>query len=613
VELRGVLREPVIGIDLGTSNSVVATVDRGRPEVIPNRQGARLTPSMVGFLPSGERVLGEAARELAKELPENVAFQTKRFIGRRWSRALAAAARQVVPYPLVAGPQEEIRVKLAGRTLPVTQISAMVLLELKLDAQAHFGRPVHKAVITVPANFDDGQRKATKEAARIAGLEVLRLINEPTAAAVAYGLSQDFRGSCLVFDLGGGTFDVSILEVQNGVFEVKATGGDPLLGGADFDKLLMDLLLDQLPLPAREAVLRHKPSLERLRVAAEQAKCRLSEAAEVEISVDGLGEPSRARAPAALRYTLSRAAYEDRCLPLVDKCLNTCGQVLAEARYAAERVDTVLMVGGMTRMPLVRRMVGELFGQDPNTQLNPDEVVALGAALQAGEVSQQSRAALLIDVASHSLGVGIVGGSMRRLIAKNTAVPVSAKEVFVPGHAGQAAARIPIFQGEAERCVQNVKLGELVLRGLEGEDRAARPIEVVFELSQDAILSVRATDVATGLSEAVRLEAQTGLSEAEERRLAKEQQAYAERRGAEDLQRSQQGLRRMLERGQKLVSVLEARARAAPGPDTQAALVSMKALLDFGRAALVSGDLQEVAAVRRRLVKVLRADRPAAA
>ena len=462
--------EPVIGIDLGTTYSAVATVEDGKPRVIVGRDGNRLTPSMVGFTAGGERVVGNKAKALADELPRNVAYATKRFIGRRWTADLASQARYLVPYPLIAGPSGEIRIELAGQVLPLTQVSAMVLGELKLDAQAYFGRPVSKAVITVPANFDDGQRQATKEAAAIAGLEVLRIVNEPTAAAVAYGLTSSFRGRALVFDLGGGTFDVSILEVESGVFVVKATGGDPQLGGEDFDNRIVQWLLAQVPEDRREEINQDPVSMQRLKVASERAKRELTETEEAYLSITGLGSHSGGKgANIEVNTALTRTFFETLSEPLSRRCLGVCEQVMRDAKLDPKdpkALDAVLLVGGMTRVPLVRRLVADYFGKPPDTRMNPDEVVALGAAVHASELAQQGGAALLIDVASHSLGVGVLGSKIRWLINKNTAIPVLAKETFVPSKHGQSEARIPIYQGEGDAVGEATKLGEIVLRGL---------------------------------------------------------------------------------------------------------------------------------------------------
>ncbi len=601
------MREPVIGIDLGTTYSAVATVADGKPEIIPNRAGGRLTPSMVGFVESGERVVGDAAKLLAEESPESVAYATKRFIGRRWSEELAAQAKYLVPYPLINGPSGEIRIRVADRTLPIPQISAMILGELRLDAQAYFGRAVNKAVITVPANFDDSQRQGTKEAAQIAGIDVLRIVNEPTAAAVAYGLAKGFQGRALVFDLGGGTFDVSILEVTDGVFEVKATGGDPQLGGEDFDNRIVQWLLAQVPDAFRDIVQRDKLSMQRMKVAAEKAKRELSSAEEAYISIGELGDhlDRSNKRFTELNTALTRTFFETLSEPLSRRCLDVCQRTMAEARTDPRSMDAVLLVGGMTRVPLVRRLVADFFGKHPVGGLNPDEVVALGAAIHAEELSGQVGAALLIDVASHSLGVGVLGGKVKKLIHKNTTIPVIAKEMFLPGRAGQQNARIPIFQGESDYTDENTKLGEVVLRDLHAAARADTPIEVIFELSSEGTLSVRATDTTTGLAEAIRIEARTELSSQEVDKLRKEQGDYASNRAETELASSLETFRRLLEKGEKLALLLQKSSEENPSPQADTAVATVKTLLDLGKAAMTQKDPLQMADISRRLNKLV--------
>jgi molecular chaperone DnaK len=602
------MADPVIGIDLGTTNSVVASVDDGRPQVILNRDGGRLTPSMVGFLSSGERVVGERARLLAEDEPEAVAFAAKRFIGRRWTPDMAAAARQSLPYPVLGGPSGETRIKVGGRTLPVTQISAMVLCELRLDAVAHFGKPVQRAVITVPANFNDAQRTATKEAARIAGLEVLRLLNEPTAAALAYGLGKEFEGRAIVFDLGGGTFDVSVLEIQKGVYEVKATGGDPFLGGEDFDNRIVRWLMAQLPEGIREVIGRDRHSLQRLKVAAERAKKELSTKDDATLLLDDLGlhGGGETRNPTRLDAVLGRKEFESLCAPLAERCVSVCEQLMKEAAIAPQSVDTVLLVGGMTRVPMIRRLVSEYFGKDPVKNINPDEVVALGAAIHAQEVAEQSGKALLIDVTAHPLGVGVLGGKVRHLVQRNTVIPITARETFLPGHAGQTQARIAIYEGESEWCDENHKLGEVLLSDLTVNDRAELPIEVTFEIASDGTLSVRAIDLTTGMAEALRIEARTELSKAEEDRLAREEAVYASERQAKDAKEVGPRFLRLLERSEKLARMLEQSAKENPSAEAHDAVAAVKMLIDLGRAAFRAGDVEQMAQVRKKLLKLQR-------
>jgi molecular chaperone DnaK len=601
------MQEPVIGIDLGTTNSAVATVEGGRARLIPARAGGRLTPSIVGMLTEGERKVGTAAQLLAEEHPEAVVWATKRFMGRRCTPELVQQAKALVPFPLIPGPTGDVRVRLAGKVLPITQVAAMILGELKLDAEAYFGRPVSRCVITVPANFDDNQRSATREAASIAGLEVLRLVNEPTAAALAYGLSRGFQGNALVFDLGGGTFDVSILEVKDGVFEVRATGGDVALGGEDFDQRIVQWLAAQVDDSLRDVVLKDAPSLRRLKVAAEAAKRELTEREESLISVGDLGDhgsPNNRRFT-SVETTLTRSFFETLSEPLSRRCLEVCRTVMRDAKMDPRTVDVVLLVGGMTRVPLVRRLVADFFGREPSTDVHPDEAVALGAAVQAEELVRQSGAALLLDVAGQSLGVGVLGGRVKRLIAKNTSVPVVAREVFLPSRAGQAEARIPIYQGEAEFQNENQKLGEVVLKKLSSGYRSETQIEVTFALSSEGTLSVRAMDLRSGLAEQVKLEARASLPGPEAEKLSQEQAQYASVRAQEDARDSEEKFRKLLERAEKLARLLQRSAHENPSPEADAAVGTVKSLLDTGKAALQAHNSEQCAIVTRQLTQML--------
>lgn len=599
--------EPVIGIDLGTTYSAVGTLDVGMPVLIPSRVGARLTPSVVGFTAMGERVAGERAQILGDEAPDRVAPATKRFIGKRWSAELEKAAKPVVPYPVLEGPQGEVRIKIAGRVMPITQVSAMLLGELKLDAEAHFGRPVSKAVITVPANFDEGQRQATREAARIAGFEVLRLLNEPTAAAMAYGLVNSFQGRALVFDLGGGTFDVSVLEMENGVFEVRATGGDPQLGGDDFDARIVQWLLAQVPDLHREAVSRDRVSMQRLRYAAERAKRALSDRPEAFISVSELGDHSEGVPAhwAQLDTALTRDFFETLSQPLSQRCLEVCQQVLDAAKLKPSDVEAVMLVGGMTRMPLIRQVVSQFFGRQPVTGVNPDEAVALGAAVHAAELASRQGQTVLIDVATHTLSVGVLGGTVRRLIARNSPVPASAKETFLPGRTGQTQARIPVFQGESEFSDECTRLGEVVLSDINVVNRAEVPIEVTFELSNEGTLSVRAVDTTTGMAEAIRVEARTTLSSTEVDSLSQEQAAYSAQQAEKDKAQAIQTFPRVLDKAERLVRLLEKSAEENPSPEADSAVGQVKALLAQGRVAVKLGDTAQMAEVTRLLERLV--------
>ncbi|SET96408.1 Hsp70 family protein [Stigmatella erecta] len=601
------MQEPVIGIDLGTTNSAVATVERGRARLIPSRVGGRLTPSIVGLTREGARAVGLAAQRLAEVQPDAVVWATKRFLGRRCTPELVQLSRLLVPFALLPGPTGDVRVRLAGRALPVTQVAAMVLGELKLDAEADLGRPVRRCVITVPAHYDDNQRSATREAAAIAGLEVMRLVNEPTAAALAYGLASGFEGNALVFDLGGGTFDVSILEVKDGVFEVKATGGDSALGGEDFDQRIVQWLLAQVEDSFRETVGKDVASMRKLKVAAEAAKRELSEFEEAFISVGELGDHTALGSPrwTQVETVLTRRFFETLSEPLSRRCLEVCEAVMREAKMSPRSVDAVLLVGGMTRVPLVRRLVQDFFGRVPTTDVHPDEAVALGAAVQAHELATQSGAALLLDVAGQSLGVGVLGGRVKRLIAKNTNVPVVTRDIFLPGRSGQAEARIPIYQGEGEFQDENHKLGEVVLRNLQVGYRSDIQLEVTFTLSSEGLLSVRAVDLSSGRVEQVRLEARNSLPVAEAQTLSREQARYASVQAQQDGRRAEELLRRLMERGEKLSRILQRTAQESPGAEARFAVGTMRSLLDNGRAALQAGNIEQCAHIARQLTTVL--------
>ncbi|MDP1821631.1 MAG: Hsp70 family protein [Archangium sp.] len=521
--------KPSIGIDLGTTNSAVATASTGEPRIIERATGQRLLPSLVGITQSGRRVLGEEARLLAETAPDMVASATKRFIGQRWTPELAARSRQLYPYTLVAGPTEDVRIKLGTTTLPIVQVSGMLLSELRGDAEDLFGAEVRKAVITVPANFTDAQRQATREAAEIAGLQVLRLLNEPTAAAMAYGLSNGFTGTALVFDLGGGTFDVSVLEVKDGVFTVLATAGDPYFGGDDFDNVLVQWLLSHVQdAPSRERITHDRVAVQYLKIIAERAKREVSTAAFSRISTV-LAPDAKGRG-IPLESMLTRDFFEKLVRPKTEHALSIVEKALSDAMMGASQVDVVLLVGGMTRVPLLRSLVAKHFGKEPDSRVDPDEAVALGAAVHAAELVEKTGKTLLLDVVGASLGVQVAGGLVKPLLKRNTMLPCSATEVFYPGQDGQKAVRVPVVQGESKRADENARLGQVVLGGLDGHLRKDHAIEVTFAMDTEGLLSVTATDKASGKTEAVQVDARMDLSTKEAEALAQQEEKH---RGAE--------------------------------------------------------------------------------
>jgi molecular chaperone DnaK len=520
--------EPVIGIDLGTTNSVVATVRDGVPRVIPNRSGQLLTPSIVAIAKNGKKLVGALAKRQAITNAENTVFAAKRLIGRRWGSKEIEDARRVLPYQLVAGPEgHDVRVVLGGRTTSVSEVSAMVLAELKADAEAWFGRPVKKAVVTVPAYFNDGQRQATKDAGRIAGLEVLRIINEPTSAALAYGFGKQVEKKVAVFDLGGGTFDISILDIGKSVYDVVAVGGDTYLGGEDFDRRVMDWLTFAFAKENGGIDLRQdKMALQRLKDAAEKAKCELSTAQTSAVHLPFLVAGGDGRGALHLDKQLAREQLEDLTKDLVARCISVTEKTLKDAGVRPSQIAEVILVGGMTRMPRVQRAVKEFFAREPNRGVHPDEVVALGAAIQAHALvapQPKGEEVLLLDVTPQNLGIMVVGGYFQTVIPKNTTVPTSQTHLFTTVQDDQTSVRIAVLQGESERAIDNELLGEFILDGIRPAKRGDVSIEVTFEISADGIVGVAARDVDTGQQQSITVTATSGLTEDELKRILDEQ------------------------------------------------------------------------------------------
>ncbi|PZR07904.1 MAG: molecular chaperone DnaK [Archangium gephyra] len=518
---------PSIGIDLGTTNSAVATASGPAPRIIERATGQRLLPSLVGITDDGLRVVGDEARLLGELSPERVASATKRFIGQRWTPELAAKARLLYPYSLVAGPTEDVRIRIGPQTLPVSQISGMLLSELRADAEDLFGVEVTDSVITVPANFTDAQRTATREAAEIAGLNVLRLLNEPTAAAMAYGLANGFKGTALVFDLGGGTFDVSVLRIQDGVFEVLATAGDPFFGGDDFDNTLVQWLLSHVHDSAtRERLTHDRATVQHLKTLAERAKREVSTAEFSRISATLQADSRYGAVP--IETMLTRPFFEKLVRPKTEHALSIVEQALLEANLNAGDVDTVLLVGGMTRVPLLRQLVAKHFGKEPDARVDPDEAVALGAAIHAAELVEKRGKTLLLDVVGSSMGVQVAGGLVKPVLARNTMLPCRASEVFFPGRDGQTVVRVPVVQGEGKRAEECTRVCELVLGDLTATLRKAHEIEVTFAMDVEGMLSVSAVDKLSGVAEEIRIDARTNLAASEAAQLAQREAQHRE-------------------------------------------------------------------------------------
>jgi molecular chaperone DnaK len=514
--------EPVIGIDLGTTNSCVAAVIDGTPTVFANKGGYKTTPSMVALAQNGKRVVGHIAKRQSVTNAENTIYAAKRLIGRRWGSAEQIQAVETIPYGLAEGPTGDIRIRLGDETVSVPEISAQILLEMRQVAEATLGVPVTNAVVTVPAYFNDAQRQATKDAGRIAGLEVIRIINEPTAAALAYGFGKTMDKKVAIFDLGGGTFDVSILHIAGGVFDVVATSGDTYLGGEDFDERIIEWLVFNFAKEHKVDLRKEKMALQRLKDAAEKAKCELSEATTSEINLPFIYSTGKNDA-LHLQRTLTREKLEDLCEDLVERTLATCEQILKDAGLSPADIDDVILVGGQTRMPRIQKRVAELFGREPSKGVHPDEVVALGAAIQGTVLTQPAVAEeagggtdmLLLDVTPMSLGIMIVKGYMQVLIQRNTTVPTSASHVFTTVKDDQTQVKIMVFQGESQIAAENELLGEFILTGLRKAPRGEVEVEVTFDISADGIVSVRAKDLETGQEQAITVTATHGLSEEE--------------------------------------------------------------------------------------------------
>ena len=516
----------VIGIDLGTTNSCVAVMEGKTPKVIENAEGARTTPSIVAFTEDGERLVGQPAKRQAVTNPERTVFAVKRLIGRRYDDPVVEKDKKLVPYKIAKASNGDAWVEADGKTYSPSQISAFILQKMKETAEAHLGQKVDQAVITVPAYFNDAQRQATKDAGKIAGLEVLRIINEPTAAALAYGLDKTKTGTIAVYDLGGGTFDVSILEIGDGVFEVKSTNGDTFLGGEDFDMRLVNYLADEFQKEQGIDLRNDKLALQRLKESAEKAKIELSSTTQTEINLPFI--TADAAGPKHLTMKLTRAKFEALVDDLVQRTLEPCRQALKDAGLSAAEIQEVVLVGGMTRMPKVQEVVKQLFGKEPHKGVNPDEVVAIGAAIQAGVLQGDVKDVLLLDVTPLSLGIETLCGVFTRLIDRNTTIPTKKSQVFSTAEDSQTAVTINVFQGEREMAQDNKSLGRFDLQGLPPAPRGVPQIEVTFDIDANGIVNVSAKDKGTGKEQQIRIQASGGLSEADIEKMVKDAEANAE-------------------------------------------------------------------------------------
>ncbi len=571
----------VIGIDLGTTNSCVSVMEGGTPKVIENAEGARTTPSIVAFAKDGERLIGQPAKRQAVTNPENTIFAVKRLIGRRFDDPLTKKDMGLVPYTIVKGKTGDAWVKAGGDDYSPSQISAFTLQKMKETAEAYLGETVTQAVITVPAYFNDAQRQATKDAGQIAGLEVLRIINEPTAAALAYGLEKNDGKTIAVYDLGGGTFDISILEIGDGVFEVKSTNGDTFLGGEDFDATIVEFLAAEFKKQEGIDLTSDKLALQRLREAAEKAKIELSSAATTEVNLPFI--TADATGPKHLVKSITRSDLEKLVESLIKRTLEPCKKALKDAGVTASNIDEVVLVGGMTRMPRVREVVKDFFGKEPHTGVNPDEVVAMGAAIQAGVLQGDVKDVLLLDVTPLSLGIETLGGVFTRMIDRNTTIPTKKSQTYSTADDNQNAVTIRVFQGEREMAADNKMLGNFDLIGIPPAPRGVPQIEVTFDIDANGIVSVHAKDKGTGKEQQIKIQASGGLSDADIDQMVKDAEQFAEedkaRREAAEAKNNAESLihtteRQLAEHGDKV-------DEATKG-EIEAALTEAKAAVEGG-------------------------------
>ncbi|MFT9099378.1 MAG: molecular chaperone DnaK [Zymomonas mobilis subsp. pomaceae] len=594
----------VIGIDLGTTNSCVAVMEGGQPKVIENAEGARTTPSIVAFTKDNERLIGQPAKRQAVTNSENTIFAVKRLIGRRFDDPITKRDTELVPYHIVRGSNGDAWVQAGGQDYSPSQISAFILQKMKETAESYLGETVDQAVITVPAYFNDAQRQATKDAGKIAGLEVLRIINEPTAAALAYGLDKNDGKTIAVYDLGGGTFDISVLEIGDGVFEVKATNGDTFLGGEDFDTKIVSYLAEEFKKAEGIDLTKDRLALQRLKEAAEKAKIELSSAQTTEVNLPFI--TADATGPKHLVKTISRADLERLVADLIARTLEPVKKALADAGAKASDIDDVVMVGGMTRMPKVRQVVKEFFGKEPHTGVNPDEVVAMGAAIQAGVLQGDVKDVLLLDVTPLSLGIETLGGVFTRMIDRNTTIPTKKSQVYSTAEDNQNAVTIRVFQGEREMAADNKMLGQFDLVGLPPAPRGVPQIEVTFDIDANGIVNVSAKDKGTGKEQQIRIQASGGLSEADIDKMVKDAEQFAsEDKTRRELAEAKNNADSLVHTTERQLEELGDKIDAGLKSEVEAAIAAVKTTLEGQDAAQMTEKTQALAQVAMKLGQAL--------
>ena len=599
--------ERIIGIDLGTTNSCVAVVEAGTPEVIPNQGGYKTTPSVVAITDSGRRLVGQMAKRQAITNAEHTVYAAKRLIGRKWDSSEVRHCIETSPYEIIKGPHDDARIKIRGKEYSLPEISSMILQEMKIVAEDFLDDEPEKAVVTVPAYFNDNQRKATKDAGRIAGLDVVRIINEPTAAALAYGFGQTLDSTVAIYDLGGGTFDISILDIHEGVFDVLSTAGDTFLGGEDFDARIIEHLAFEFAREHKVDLRNDEMALQRLRDAAEKAKIELSNMEETEISLPFIHSEEDGEA-LHLQTDLSREKFEELSIDLIQRTLKICDATLEESGLTTEDIDDVILVGGMTRMPLIQQEVEEYFGEAPSKQVHPDEAVAIGAAVQGDALMEGSDDVLLLDVTPHSLGIMVHGGGFEVLIEANSTIPTSHSHVFTTVRDNQTSVKIVVLQGESERAEQNELLGEFVLSDLRRAPAGEVEIEVTFEISSNGIVSVHAKDLETGKEQSITVTATSGLSEDEIEDMIEENEDYlVELKQSEELEARRSSIRKNIREIENLLD----RDDAADTDVLRDLEPRATALIDEARQSLESSDADALAEAGEDLEQILQSVRAA--